>query len=903
MENHVPAIKASLHAKLEGLLKNPLIADIEQSAPDKEPPRNVPFLFGILANAANAVDSAQRSWREEGESGNWSLRVRIDYDDAWRGCEKEILQAVKGTIDQRVVFLTDQQRKLLMRAPREFLGLNPAPEDATLVSFRREFIGGSERVTELTVAESPKNRDVIAAVAVVPNLVQIERQLAALDVLEAQAPGSILSPLRMLVGLPESPLAEHMAPRAPLALDAIKTGVDEYQRECIQLSRKAPHFAVIQGPPGAGKTTVITEIVRLAVEADERVLIVSPTHVAVDNVVKKLVPADGDCGSDPLAPMSLPIRYASRETSVSLPEAKPYWVSSKRENRSSTVARRVQHCLENAIPEARGLFADETPTDSTTGGITAAVMQCEQVVCGTPIGILSCSSVKDAAPGTFDVLIVDEVSKMTLPEFLAIAVKAKRWVLVGDPEQLPPYSNAEDNGATLDDVFDSEQELAASILTYHSNRKSGNTPSTSLVVVARSPQGLLNRFSSLLKSVQSVCPQMLVPRVRVFSNAAGDDRNPASLTAQPEVLVCSPQELHSAIPPLAQAGPSSDATNTSREASLLVERGIGVHRPAFASGIRLVDEGRRCQAVLFDGMYGEFHTLPWMSANNQVLKLPCEPKLLGLLVSAGLAATVAQRFAVNSLSVFDWLTGVQTSAFKAPPLSQLKDRLPSDLIDLVRPFVGRLKKQYRMHPSISGVPRKLFYGGEALLDGKSCKDQYCGAGLCQVDSKGDGEANREEAERTFALVTQMAEAAISRQRESDFSVMIITPYGRHESLLKETFANWKSRFPSLAEPEICTLDKCQGREMDNVIINLVRRSASAFMDSPKRWNVALTRAKKGLLILGNIDAYRKEARDARRRAREGNKPGRQGSQAPVRMSLLARIIEEYDRQIRGGLPG
>ncbi len=49
-----------------------------------------------------------------------------------------------------------------------------------------------------------------------------------------------------------------------------------------------PHAFCIQGPPGTGKTTVICELVQQLVAKGERILLVAPTHVAVDEVLRRI---------------------------------------------------------------------------------------------------------------------------------------------------------------------------------------------------------------------------------------------------------------------------------------------------------------------------------------------------------------------------------------------------------------------------------------------------------------------------------------------------------------------------------------------------------------------------------------------------------------------------------------
>lgn len=64
------------------------------------------------------------------------------------------------------------------------------------------------------------------------------------------------------------------------------------------------------------------------------------------------------------------------------------------------------------------------------------------LICATTVGIASDDHFGDGAPleqKEFDLLVMDEAGKVTEPEFLVAAARAKRWVLLGDHKQLPPY--------------------------------------------------------------------------------------------------------------------------------------------------------------------------------------------------------------------------------------------------------------------------------------------------------------------------------------------------------------------------------------------------------------------------------------------------------------------------------
>ncbi|MDW5330307.1 AAA domain-containing protein [Plantactinospora sp. KLBMP9567] len=65
------------------------------------------------------------------------------------------------------------------------------------------------------------------------------------------------------------------------------------QRAAVSGAVRTPHAYHVQGPPGTGKTTVITEVVRQLVARGERVLLLAPMHVAVDEVLRRLADQPG----------------------------------------------------------------------------------------------------------------------------------------------------------------------------------------------------------------------------------------------------------------------------------------------------------------------------------------------------------------------------------------------------------------------------------------------------------------------------------------------------------------------------------------------------------------------------------------------------------------------------------
>lgn len=909
-KNLTPAIRSSLQAKLERLLARPVIASVPSVTSFANGTMRVggTDIFRALQFAAlDSQPSAGRSgqggaWTENPDDGTCLVRIEIDYDDLWRGREKEILETVKNTVESPVTFLTTEQKALLERSPREFLELNPRPESVELVSYRVEAIGGSERIVELTLAAPPASPAYVRFIAIVPNLVQIERQLDALDTVERAADNGPLGPLRALAGLCDASRLQMQTTAAPvIASEAPSPGerLDEFQAECIAKAMSTPHFAVIQGPPGSGKTTVITSVIRRAIARGDRVLVVSPTHVAVDNVVEKLVPKPEDLLTDHLEPHTMPVRYSARKNKLS-ERALEYWVGSKRQVRGATISRRLQQRLVAHVPRAESLFAKEDTNAQGSAVLSASIAAVERVICGTPIGILSYATVKGAAPGAFDLLIVDEVSKMTLSEFLAIAVKSKRWILVGDPQQLPPYNNSEENGPTLDDVLAAPLELVCSVGAILERTKPYDRRAARLIVVASEPA----------RAVAAIRAHVSAVNIENSPPVAMHEEGPTD-----GIVVCDLNSLGAACE-AASPMRNRDRTHAPDQRGslpLLVERGLRVTRPEYASGTRLVETRYRCQALIFENAFNVYHAQPWSERAGQKLAivrfrnglekyLPSSAAVASLNSHRGALANtdahrsirdeIATRYAINTVSVYDWLTGIPAEFFDTSPLLEMRRLSHPDLCSAVRPFVGVLQKQYRMHASLSRIPRELFYYNEALHDGKKDETTDCRVVFVQVSEGGDAgsETNAHESERICRLLADLNARLPDQEKKP--GIMVITPYRDQKALLAEAINGLRDRGQlDRLDVDAYTLDSCQGREAEYVLVSLVRSKATPFFDMPKRWNVALTRAMLGLFIVGNIDSYLREAVEARRRPHEKGGPAR-----PL-MSLLARILEAYDRQI------
>jgi len=179
----------------------------------------------------------------------------------------------------------------------------------------------------------------------------------------------------------------------------------------------------------------------------------------------------------------------------------------------------------------------------------------------------------------------------------------------------------------------------------------------------------------------------------------------------------------------------------------------------------------------------------------------------------------------------------------------------------------RLQIQYRMHPALSEFPSNTFYDG-FLQNGVTAGDRrqaanvlpwpvpdlpmffYSSTGQEELSSSGTSYLNRAEAVGVEKLVSTLLKNGVGANE-----IGIITPYeGQRAYILAYLARSGSLKKTSYDELEIASVDSFQGREKNYTILSCVRsneQSGIGFLSDPRRLNVALTRAKYGLVILGN----------------------------------------------------
>ncbi|KAI3730446.1 hypothetical protein L1987_61616 [Smallanthus sonchifolius] len=179
-----------------------------------------------------------------------------------------------------------------------------------------------------------------------------------------------------------------------------------------------------------------------------------------------------------------------------------------------------------------------------------------------------------------------------------------------------------------------------------------------------------------------------------------------------------------------------------------------------------------------------------------------------------------------------------------------------------------LNVQYRMHPSISLFPNYKFYQNHILdaenVTCKSYEKRYLSGPMFGSYSFINVVGGREEKDDEERSRRNMVEVAIVikivqnlykawQNSQKKLTIGVVSPYAAQVVTIQEKLAHKYEKVDGFSV-KVKTIDGFQGGEEDIIILSTVRSNSHGsvgFLSSPQRTNVALTRARHCLWILGD----------------------------------------------------
>ena len=178
--------------------------------------------------------------------------------------------------------------------------------------------------------------------------------------------------------------------------------------------------------------------------------------------------------------------------------------------------------------------------------------------------------------------------------------------------------------------------------------------------------------------------------------------------------------------------------------------------------------------------------------------------------------------------------------------------------DLARSLFERLKTdtanvtlldtQYRMHPEIMEISNRFFYEGK-LRSGVGAGERVPPDGspvtFIPVESKRDGRSNPEEAQ----VVVELVHSYIRDHGIAPETIGVVSPFRAQVVLLRQMLGDLRV--------SVDTVERFQGGERDIMILSLARSHATGFVFDDRRLNVAITRARRKLVLVAHPELFQK----------------------------------------------
>lgn len=209
-------------------------------------------------------------------------------------------------------------------------------------------------------------------------------------------------------------------------------------KNIIEAALVESNLYLIQGPPGTGKTTCIVELLHqlFTAKPDSRVLVVSQQNTAVDNALDRFLAQFPGFSSNVLRIGNdvdkVQVEVQPRMTENVLMEylhkrQQDYSLASLESPVKASWIEAWMDSIYHPSDQGRSLFDDE---------LAELVVQDHSLIGATCVGLSSRRYGMDRL--VFDICIVDEGGRATVPELLIPLMRSRKAIIIGDHFQLPP---------------------------------------------------------------------------------------------------------------------------------------------------------------------------------------------------------------------------------------------------------------------------------------------------------------------------------------------------------------------------------------------------------------------------------------------------------------------------------
>jgi hypothetical protein len=662
--------------------------------------------------------------------------------------------------------------------------------------------------------------------------------------------------------------------------DATFPGIND-QRKMVRQALSTNDFAILEGPPGSGKTTVLSELILQLLLAKKRVLLVGSTHVAVDNVLEKIIKYTN---------IVVPIRIAPLDMELS-PEIMDLTYNKYVKSFKKKVLMELLKLKDkNDIQKD---WINEIQTDKNDIFISQIINDSINLVSGTTFGVLQFPEIKNCIKNKtfkplFDVMIIDEASKTNFTEFLVPAMFAKKWIISGDPKQLSPYTDRDLIVSEINSLLEDEYKNApipysdlekVSLLAFWANNvlSSGrkDAPQRALLVLDDHDWKLQKAISEQINNskVETI--------IHVIPETVKSEETEKIMINGSDVIIANSKFIQK----YADALPYG----TIIHGNMISSKKMEFRNQFYFKALKL---NHSSNVAVKDSKLSDeiaWRLIRYYEMRMSVKKaLQYKEEIRDLIPKAGTMPIDKGNKKIVDY-IWDKLDKIKYTIFPS-----ILETLISGNSNINSNYRGSilesgfskeyknsiwtlLSYQYRMHIGISYYPRKLVYTSEdgisvALKDTDKIDREWNFKRYqkrivwLDVERKNSyskkikrQNVNDAEAEKIIEELKKFVEfAAEDTSEKHEWSVAIMSFYANQTILLKNKIRKQFEGKGSVYYNKdksvkifVGNVDAMQGREADIVYLSMVRTGGLGFLDNMNRINVAITRARYQLVIVGN----------------------------------------------------